>query len=181
MNLLFLPIDIDLSQLKFYQEDRSVELKEYNPYWSSTPVDKKSIANTGFDKILDQLPFTHITTLTHKIQQRAVERHVDVYPSMTFEKGELEHIKQNEPCGYRFVLKGNVDSLEVFNGREWIVARVPDVPCCYLLNSTAGYHKVKEDVDRETIYVRGFVDIEKHQSLIEKSLKKYRDYAITLL
>lgn len=181
MNLLFLPIDIDLSQLKFYQKDRSIELKEYNPYWSSTPIDNDSIIKNNFNKILDQLPFRRITTLTHKIQQRSVESHVDVYPSMTFEEEELEHIKSNEPCGYRFVLKGNTDSLEVFNGKEWVTAKIPKVPCCYLLNSTSGFHRVKEDSNRETIYVRGFIDQEKHKKLIDSSYKKYQEYAITLL
>ncbi len=181
MNFLFLPIDIDLSLLEFYQEDRSIELKEYNPYWSSTPIDQQTLLGTRFNEILKQLPFEKITTLTHKIQQRKVESHVDVYPSMTFEEGELEHIKENEPCGYRFILKGNTDSLEVFNGNKWLDATVPNIPCCYLLNSTVGYHRVKEDKNRETIYVRGFVNPQKHQKLIKRSYEKYKDYAITLL
>jgi hypothetical protein len=181
MNLLFLPIDIDLSELEFSQEDRSIELREYNPYWSSTPVDSQSILKNNFDKILNQLPFNQITTLTHKIQQKGVESHIDVYPSMTFKEGEFSHIKENEPCGYRFVLKGLADSLEIFNGQEWITASLPDIPCCYLLNSTSAYHRVKEDPNRETIYVRGFIDSEKHKKLINRSYKKYNEHAIILL
>ena len=178
MNLLFLPIDINLSELEFSQKDRSIELREYNPYWSSTPVDDESILKNNFDKILNQLPFDQITTLTHKIQQKAVESHIDVYPSMTFKEKELLHIKENEPCGYRFVLKGLAESLEIFNGQEWVTA---GIPCCYLLNSTSGYHRVKEDLNRETIYVRGFINSEKHRKLINSSYEKYKEYAITLL
>jgi len=181
MNLLFLPIDIDLSRLNFYQKDRSIQLKEYNPYWSSSPIDKDTIERTNFNEILNQLPFEKITTLTHKIQQKKVESHVDVYPSMTFEKHELAHILENEPCGYRFVLKGNINSIEIFNGNDWVTAEIPAVPCCYLLNSTNGYHRIKEDINRETIYVRGFVDPKKHKDLIDRSYKKYKNYAISLL
>lgn len=181
MNILFLPIDIDLSTLKFQRESEAEEFHEYNPYWSSSPIEKKTVEEYKLDNILNQLPFTKITTLTHKIQQREVKRHVDIYPSMTFEPGELEHIKENEPCGYRFVLKGNVDRLKVYNGKQWVTAILPSIPCCYLLNSTLGYHSVKEDINREIIYVRGFVDSEKHRCLIEKSYNKYGKYAIELL
>lgn len=181
MNILFLPIDVDLSRLKFCKKDRSIQLKEYNPYWSSTPIDDDSIAKNNFNKILAQLPFTKITTLTHKIQQRKVEGHVDVYPSMTFEEGEYEHIKDNEPCGYRFVLQGSLTALKVFNGREYVIAKLPKTPCCYLLNSTQGKHSVDEDIGREIIYVRGFIDKEKHNELINRSMIKYQEYVISLL
>lgn len=179
--ILFLPIDIDLSTLSFIQKDRSVQLTDFNPYWDSTPIDQSSIIENKFYKILNQLPFVKITTMTHKIQQKAVGKHVDVYPSMKFAPGEFEHIKANEPCGYRLVLKGKKDSLEIFDGEQWITAKIPDVPCCYLLNSTIGHHRVKDDPDREIIYIRGFVDAIKHQQLIEKSLIKYSNHVITIL
>ena len=181
MSLLFLPVDIDLTDLDFTIGDRSIELKEYNPYWSSTPISDIVKLSQGFDKILSQLPFTKITTLTHKIQQRKVEGHVDVYPSMTFEEGEYEHIKDNEPCGYRFVLQGSLTALKVFNGREYVIAKLPKTPCCYLLNSTQGKHSVDEDIGREIIYVRGFIDKEKHNELINRSMIKYQEYVISLL
>ena len=176
--LLFLPIDIDLSDVNFTQFDKSIKLTAYNPYWESTVVTKETVIKNDFDKILNQLPFTDISVLTYKIQQTVVESHVDVYPSMNFKEGELEHIIANEPSGYRFVIKGANDSLEVFNGKEWITAYLPTVPCCYILNATAGKHKVKEDIDRRIIYVRGFLDESKHKALIEKSYIKYKDYAI---
>jgi hypothetical protein len=179
--ILFLPIDIDLSTLSFTQKDRSVQLTDFNPYWDSTPIDQNSIIENRFYDILNQLPFSKITTMTHKIQQKAVGKHVDVYPSMKFAPGEFEHIKANEPCGYRLVLKGKEDSLEIFDGSNWITAITPSVPCCYLLNSTVGHHRVKDDPNREIIYIRGFVNPERHKRLIEKSLEKYQDHAITLL
>ena len=175
MSILFLPIDINLSSTEFTRPSSSITLKEYNPYWTSTPV---SVIENDFYDVLKQLPLEKITTLTHKIQQRQVGSHVDVYPSMTFGDGELDNIKDNEPSGYRFVVNGKVDSIEVFDGKEWVTATLPSVPCCYLLNSTIGKHRVKEDVNREIIYVRGFINSKQHQELIARSLKKYKDFAI---
>lgn len=178
MTILFLPIDIDVHLTSFYKEDSASRLTAYNPYWASTPLSSNEIKKNNLDKILYQLPFTKITTLTHKFQEREVHSHVDVYPSMIFEDGEYQHIIDNEPAGYRLLLNGSLDCLEVFNGVEWIVAKIPKTPCCYLLNSTAAKHRVKEDINRELIYIRGFLDKKKHESLIAQSCIKYKDYVI---
>jgi len=179
MSILFLPIDIDLSNFDFTQLDNSTELKAFNPYWDSSLITENTIIKNGFNRILGQLPFTKITTLSYKIQKSVVGEHVDVYPAMTFEEDELDHIIANEPSGYRFVIKGATDSIEVFNGKEWVTAHLPTVPCCYVLNATSGKHRVKADADRRIIYVRGFLNESKHKALIEKSYNKYKDYAIT--
>lgn len=179
MNILFLPIDIDLSNFDFTQLDNSTELTAFNPYWDSSLITEDTIIKNGFNRILDQLPFTKITTLSYKIQKGVVSEHVDVYPAMTFEEGELEHITTNEPSGYRFVIKGAKDSVEVFNGKKWVTAYSPAVPCCYVLNATSGKHRVIADADRRIIYLRGFLDESKHKALIEKSYIKYKNYAIT--
>lgn len=179
MSILFLPIDIDLSNFNFKQFDNSIKLKStYNPFWDSTVISPDTIVKNEFDKILNQLPFKKVTVLTHKIQQRPVGPHVDVYPDMMFEEGELEHIKQHEPSGYRFVLVGQADSVEVFNGKDWVTALTPTVPCCYLLDSTTAKHRVKSDPSRTIIYVRGILDTDAHQMLIDRSYSKYKDYVI---
>lgn len=182
MSILFLPIDINLLDVNFVQFDNSIKLTStYNPFWDSTVISENTIAKNNFDRILQQLPFKKITVLTYKIQQRLVGPHVDVYPDMLFEDGELEHIKQHEPAGYRIVLLGESDSVEVFNGQQWVTAITPSVPCCYLLNSTIAKHRVKSDPGRTIVYVRGILDTDKHNRLIEKSYRKYKDYAITLV
>ncbi len=181
MTLLFLPIDIDIDISSFSQEDSASRLTAYNPYWASASISTTDIERNNFDTILEQLPFNKITTITHKFQEREVHSHVDVYPSMIFEQGEYQHIVDNEPAGYRILLNGNLDRLEIFNGVNWVVARMPKSPCCYLLNSTVAQHRVKDDPNRELIYIRGFLDKEKHCNLIEKSYSKYKDYAIESL
>ena len=106
---------------------------------------------------------------------------MDVYPEMIFQPNELEHIKLNEPAGYRIVISGSTDSIEIFNGVEWVVARAPQTPCCYVLNSTSARHRIKEDIGRKMIYIRGFLNREKHLELLSKSYERYKDYAVNNL
>jgi len=181
MTILFLPIDIDLSNFDFTQFDDSKKLTAFNPYWNSSSISTNTVVKNKFDDILGQLPFTKITTLTYKEQKGRVGDHVDVYPEMNLYENELEHINSNEPAGYRIVICGNTDAIEIFNGVEWVVARAPQTPCCYVLNSTKARHRIKEDIGRKIIYIRGFLDTEKHLKLLSNSYIKYKDYAINSL
>lgn len=180
MTILFLPIDIDLSNLTVFQNSETKTLKEFNPYWTSTPITNHSCPSELIE-VLNQLPFDKITVLTHKLQERKVRHHIDVYPEMNFEPGEYEHIRNNEPAGYRLVLKGELDRVDVFNGQRWVTARLPSSPGCYILNSTQALHRVNEDPGREIIYVRGFLNLDRHKELLDRSYAKYKDYAIELL
>jgi hypothetical protein len=178
MKLLFLPIDIDLTGFDFKQYDRSLENNQFNPYWDSTFISRDTIDKNNFDKILNQLPFTKITRLMFKTQKIAVGPHVDVMEKMILEDGEYDHISNNEPCGYRIVITGDRDKLNLKINDKFVTARLPSVPCCYVLNSTEALHSVDFDSYRETIYVRGFVDEIKNQTLLKKSLEKYKEFAI---
>jgi len=177
MKLLFLPIDIDVNGIEsFKQLDTSNKITSFNNWWESTAINELTAQQVS--SIINQLPFTEVTGLTHKIQTEAVPSHIDVNSSMPFIEGEAENILANEPVGYRFVLHGSTDSIEIFNGVEWVTAHVPTVPCCYVLNSTTGRHRIKYDLNREIIYARGLVDPNAHASLLQRSLLKYKDYAI---
>jgi hypothetical protein len=177
-DLLFLPIDIDLSMLNFRQVNDPHPATKWNGFWNASFISEQTIKDNHLQPILDQLPFTRITRLFHKLQTVVVPSHLDVSPEMNYDEGELDHIKENEPCGYRFVLKGQTDSLSILTSKGWTQATIPSVPCCYVLNSSSGYHKLKMDEGRETMYVRGWIDSVKNKDLIERSLLKYKDYAI---
>lgn len=178
MKLLFLPVDIDLTGFSFTQYDHTLENNAFNPWWNASFISEETAAKNNFSKIVEQLPFNRITRLIYKTQKVKVGPHLDVYPKMLLEENEYDHLVENEPCGYRLVIKGSTDKLEVYNGKQWEVARLPSTPCCYLLDSTAGLHRVAYDESRETIYFRGFVDKEHHKSIIQRSLEKYSSYAI---
>lgn len=177
-NLLFLPVDIDLKGFTFKRYNNSLENNSFNLWWSASVILDECVEQNDFKKVLDQLPFTQITRITHKVQTAMVKPHVDVMASMGLQDNEYEHIANNEPCGYRLVIVGQHDKLKVHNKKEWVTAALPTVPCCYLLNSIVGLHKVDDDDHREIIYIRGFVDPVKHKEIINRSLEKYKDYAI---
>jgi hypothetical protein len=177
-NILFLPIDIDLSQLNFQQPANPKKSVKWQGSWDATFISEETINQTGFDQILNQLPFTKITRLFHKIQTKLAPPHLDCSDNMIYEEGEYDYIKKTEPNGYRIVLKGNTTPLWVFDNKQWHNVTLPSVPCCYIINSSAGYHKLDADHGRETIFIRGYIDETKHQELLKCSLEKYRDYAV---
>jgi hypothetical protein len=177
VSILFLPIDIEIPKIDtIHPPSTIIENGKYQPFWNTSRIDECVDKNLKF--ILDQLPFDQITNIYYKEQKTIVAPHYDVYPDMKFEEGEYKNILDNEPAGYRLVLEGSTDVLYVNNGNTFELARLPFVPCCYLLNSTAGLHKVKDDPGRKIIYVRGFINPDKHKTLIDKSLKLYKDFAL---
>jgi len=177
-DILFLPIDIDLSGLRFQQLDNSKKSGSWQGYWDASFISEDTIKQTNFNSILEQLPLTRTTRLFHKIQNKPVLSHLDCQSDMIYEDGEYEYLKSIEPGGYRIVLNGNPKALWVFDNKDWHNVTLPSVPCCYVINATAGYHKLDADFERETIYIRGYIDLDKHQVLLERSLKKYGDYAL---
>jgi hypothetical protein len=177
-DILFLPIDIDMSELNFQQLDASKKSGSWQGYWDATFISDETVKQTKFDKILNQLPLTRITRMFHKVQNKPVVSHLDCQSDMIYEDGEYDYLKGIEPSGYRIVLHGSPKALWVFDNKVWHNVTLPTVPCCYVLNATAGYHKLDMDPDRETIYIRGYVDEVRHRELLKRSLKKYQNYAV---
>ena len=174
MGIIFLPIDIDLSALKFYQDPIARKTLNWKDVWDGSFISDNHIKNTGLDQILNQLPYIKITRILFNPQLGSVLSHNDREPDSAYEEGEYDHTISVEPCGYRIVLKGQKDSLSFYDGEKWVTPELPSIPCCYVLDSTSAYHKVATDIGREVIWIRGFVDPKKHQDLINRSLLKYK-------
>jgi hypothetical protein len=173
-NLLFVPLDIEVTETSF----ELGEQQSYNQnYWETKAVLGKENNYQQYRSLLDQIPIINFTSVIHKFQQMIVEPHYDYYPNGKVSY-EYTHIVENEPSGYHVVLNGKCDSLEVFDGKEWINPIFPQVPIAYVLSLTSCLHRVKEDHMRETLYIKGFLDVSKHNQLIERSLKRYGDLAI---
>ena len=177
MKILFLPIDIEIPIIEISKITSSI-LKDgkYQPYWKS--IDITDLNLPELNSVLDQLPFKKITNIYFKEQTKLAKPHYDVYPDMHFEENEYENILSNEPAGYRLVLIGKADKIYVKSQGRFKSAIVPTRPGCYVLNSTQALHMVNFDEGRKIIYIRGFLDSDKHQKLIEKSLVRYKDLAI---
>lgn len=179
MTLLFLPIDIQVKNISFKRTDnlKKVPAQIFQPaWWDSAILDSASL--NYFSDIIEQLPYDKISIVMHKFQNSPVGSHLDVYPNMKIDPMELANINDNEPCGYRLVLNGKDDVLEIFDGVNWLTPKLPSVPCCYLINSTRLRHRVKDDPGREVLYFRGIINKDRNQELIEKSLKVYKDHAV---
>jgi hypothetical protein len=172
-DLIFLPIEIKIDKTTF---DINSPLHSTNLGLWRTRLVKSD--DPEIKELTDQLPYSHITLIKYNTQAVDIPSHVDIRPSYIKDTIEYQHIKENEPSGYRVVLVGSTDRLEVFDGKEWRVARLPSSPFAYVLNSTDTKHRVIGETGRQTLYFRGFLDIEKHQQLIKKNLEKYSEYAI---
>ena len=61
--ILFLPIDIDLSNFDFTQLDNSKKLTAYNPFWDSSSITDHTVIKNNFNQFLDQLPFKNIHSI----------------------------------------------------------------------------------------------------------------------
>ena len=172
-DLIFLPIDIEIEKTVF--DIDSPLHKTFQGLWDTQLIDPD---NPEIKNILNQLPFKTISLIKYNTQATDIPPHVDVQPNYVKTYDEYYHIKENEPAGYRIVLSGSTDKLEVFDGKEWRIAYLPSCPFAYVLNSTDVKHRVIGETGRKTLYFRGYLDTERHEELIRKNLKKYSDYAI---
>lgn len=172
-NLIFLPIEINIDKTIF--DVNSPLHKTFRGLWNTQLINEN---DAEIKSIVDQLPYSKITLIKYNTQTMDVPPHIDVQSNFLNDQKEYQHIKQNEPAGYRVVLEGEIDKLEVFDGRQWRTAKLPSCPFAYVLNSTIALHRVIGEIGRKTLYFRGFLDSTKHQDLISKNLEKYEDYAI---
>ena len=84
---------------------------------------------------------------------------------------------KNETCGYRIVVKGKNDVLQLHQHKQ-ITCYKPYDTDCYVINHTGAVHSVTNDIGRITIYISGFIDREKHLKLLKRSMNKYSEYVI---
>jgi hypothetical protein len=175
-NLLFLPIEITITETSFIVGKECVAT--FNGLWQTKELSAQDIETSGISNITNQLPYEKITLAKYNVQPSSIPAHVDVQPTWTKTQEEYNHIKSNEPAGYRVVLVGSNDSLEVFDGVNWQTAKLPKVPFAYVLNSTEYKHRIKNESGRQTLYFRGFLNETEHAALINKNLEKYKEYAI---
>ena len=175
-NLIFLPIELEIEQTVFDFDIHS--LPTFDGLWETKFLTNDDLDRPEIKSLCDQLPFEKITLIKYNRQSQDIPPHVDVQPFYVKEKKEYRHILSNEPAGYRIVLSGTADKLEVFDGQSWKTAFLPKVPFAYVLNSTTTKHRVISETGRMSMYFRGFLDRDKHQKIIEQNLQKYSDYAI---
>lgn len=190
-DLLFLPLDITLPELafpelvnpdsnipgvSFWTYEQLLDLKSKEAFPWKTDLDSTRIT---YKNIISQLPFDSLENVRLSIQSKKVKPHVDVNDDIKINYPEsYNHYLKNEPCGYRIVISGNKSAIKLIVNSKIVTAELPYVPCIYLLNSTKCYHYIDGDIGRKTIYIRGKVNTLEHKNIIEKSLEKFKDYAV---
>jgi hypothetical protein len=191
-NLLWLPIDIPLIPLKNkllndftsetswkYWEFKRLTNKQLSPYdvsaWSSE-------TETKFPKLIkwfEYFPFKNIRNIKINSQLHTVKRHID-FTDSTGDIALWENNNINEPCGYRIIIKGKRQNALYIEKQDKtkIYCNMPTNTDVYVLNHTAGYHGVDDDIGRCTIFCHAEIDNTRHRELIEQSLRKYQQFAI---
>ena len=107
--------------------------------------------------------------------------HVDLmYPQRDIL--HYHHLQVNEPCGYRVIMDGNPnDTTYALNPKgDKVYLNMPknSKTNTYIQNFTTCIHGVEEEIHRDILFFHFMIDPKRHEELIRKSLKRYREYAI---
>lgn len=171
--LLFLPVDLDTSLLNNLIQKNTKHLPNWNPYWNVSEVE---ITNE-LKMFCQQLPITRISKVYCKTQEKLVDIHKDTNKDLC-DPILYENLYENEPAGFHIILKGKRNALSICNGLEFVRTYMPETTNSYIMGITETLHKVDNDPGRLTIFIRGFIDAEKHKIFVSKNLEKYSNYAI---
>jgi len=186
-NVLWMPIDIPKCPIQptvnngfkwMYWEVNKLTQQRNNPYDESDWTDETKEKYPEFVDWFEYLPYKNLRNVKVNRQVKSVNPHIDFY------KPELHptlhtNNKENEPCGYRILIKGSrTKGIYVMRGEEKIYCNMPDDTDTYVLGHTSTSHGVDDDENRITIFTHFEIDNEKHKTLLEKSFEKYSSYAI---
>ena len=187
-NLLWCPIDIP----KFPIENFRVPSKFNWNFWNVTKLTEDRSSPYEQTKISDSIahqypelvewihnfPYLTIRNIKFNVQVGEVAKHID------FTRPELEptlhsNNSRNEPCGYRILLQGNrSNKLYVMRNGVKHYVTIPETTDTYVLGHTNVLHGVDEDQDRITIFTHFEIDSIKHQALLQRSIERYKEYAV---
>lgn len=152
------------------------------------------------DWIENNLPFEYHVYVRIARSKGDVWPHVDANYAkaplphhMTMEQWLIDHIRQNEPAGYRFIIGGSRSNLymcetydpeykdkNVLNQHKHYCT-IPESTDAFVINHQDQPHGVDvnhDDRNRLVGFVIGKLDIDKHNQLLENSRSKYKNYIL---
>lgn len=110
-----------------------------------------------------------------------VPMHFDHTENISHE--EKEFYKVNDPCYYRILLDGTVNDKSFYvytkrSGKKY--CSLPANSPGWAMGSYSCLHGNDESLSGQKLllYVMGDLDLEKHQDLIQRSLRKFKDFSI---
>lgn len=131
------------------------------------------------DYIQTHLPFDRLVNIKIHRPVNKGKTHIDfLYPEKNFKL--FENNKETEPCGYRMIIKGNRHgNLYIKNNVEKLYPQLPETTDWYIIGSTNVPHGLNDkDFNRFILFCHGYINKKKHQDIIERSIDKYKEYAI---
>lgn len=156
-------------------------LLEANPnYGISKPrTDLTSSQFAMLDYCNEYLPFSDLVNIKIHHMHMQGGMHIDFNePKNNMEL--YKHNKENEPCGYRMVIGGTKQGdLAVINNEQEIIPSLPDDTDWYVISHTGTVHGNTRYVDdRYILFCHGWMDKEKNEELLSRSLIKYNNSVI---
>lgn len=137
-----------------------------------------------YDYINKYLPYDNLVNIKIHNNIKQGSAHLDfVFP----EKNKELYLNNtsNEPCGYRMVIAGSrqghlfVDRPKDDGSVERLYPTLPDSTDWYILNSTSAYHGLEGvNPDRYILFCHAWINKDKHDEILKRSLEKYSSYAI---
>lgn len=123
--------------------------------------------------IITYIPIDHFVNVKINYQLSAVDNHIDfVNPELNPQL--YKYNKDTEPCGYRILLSGSRHALRINNKQS----SLPKDTNVYCIRQTETLHSVDDDNNRVSIFIQGWVNKDRHYTLLENSYKKYKDQII---
>lgn len=188
----------------FWSEEYITERDRTIPFHDPMPI-KENVHIELMNYIDEHFPFEGIVLCKLVRANRDVSPHVDDNyidfkgPSKdynTITREFRDHQLQTEPCGYRMTISGDRGSLYLTDGEPSVVdgkleygkitqhidTYIPESTDCFALKSYGSMHGVRktpDDDNRLLLFVVGWLNQDKHHSLIERSMGVYSKYART--
>ena len=179
-------------------------LGEKDPTKPFGPAGKWTVKAKKYPQLIawiqQNLPFKYFTYIRIARSRGDVWPHVDAnYATaplphhMTMEQWMIDDIRANEPAGYRFIVGGSRTNLYMCKNYDpeykdssildqpKYYCTIPDTTDAFIINHQDQPHGVDvDDTDKNRLvgFVIGKIDHNKHQTLLEKSKIKYKQYAI---
>jgi hypothetical protein len=151
-----------------------------SPYAKSNWRNDLTASQSKLKEYIDaHLPFDDIVNIKVHHPNSKGSLHIDfVVPKDNPEF--FKHNEENEPCGYRLVLSGaRSGDLIIKNSSGNQYPQLPEDTDWYIIGFTNVLHSITHRCpNRYIIFCHGWINKEKHDIIINRSLEKYKDYAV---
>lgn len=155
-----------------------IQMEDSEWQWEETA---KILCPKLIEYIQENLPFNKIKLTTAISSAGKIPLHYDLTESIS--DSEKMYYKNNDPCFYRLLLDGNINqnSFYVFTKKLGkVYCQLPENSPGWVMGSYSCGHGNDETEPEQKLllYIMGDLNLDRHQSLIEKSYNKFKDYTI---